>query len=508
MWTRFRSSLTLRIFTMTAALLIAICLISCGAIAYLTPISYSALLESELEQQTDVLIDQLSAALPRDYDGILAEFERQTGAETCLIDERGDVLHDTLAYTASEVSYAATTIEEGDYTGNMAAEIATEEAYAGTADAATSADAIQQVTFSSSNDMESMRELHFADGTGAELTVRGGLRAANQSVEAMKRVLPWLLLAVVMLSLLAAFFHARLIARPITEISRIARRIAALDFSAHWQPGRRDEIGALGESLNLLSDNLSSAMAELEHANAALRRDIEHERELERQRLAFFSAASHELKTPVTILKGQLGGMLAQVGVYRDREKYLARALEVTGRMERLIREILTISRIESGGAALKCEAVDLSALLAAQLESAGELIAQRAFRLTANIQPGVQMRGNADLLSNALDNILMNALLYSPEGAAIRIWLSTNTLRVENDGARIPADALSTLFTPFYRVEQSRNRNSGGSGLGLYLVKLILELHGARCAVENTATGVRFTAWLSCAQEDMQTRA
>lgn len=508
MWTRFRSSLTLRIFTMTAALLIAICLISCGAIAYLTPISYSALLESELEQQTDVLIDQLSAALPRDYDGILAEFERQTGAETCLIDERGDVLHDTLAYTASEVSYAATTIEEGDYTGDMAAEIATEEAYAGTADAATSADAIQQVTFSSSNDMESMRELHFADGTGAELTVRGGLRAANQSVEAMKRVLPWLLLAVVMLSLLAAFFHARLIARPITEISRIARRIAALDFSAHWQPGRRDEIGALGESLNLLSDNLSSAMAELEHANAALRRDIEHERELERQRLAFFSAASHELKTPVTILKGQLGGMLAQVGVYRDREKYLARALEVTGRMERLIREILTISRIESGGAALKCEAADLSALLAAQLESAGELIAQRAFRLTANIQPGVQMRGNADLLSNALDNILMNALLYSPEGAAIRIWLSTNTLRVENDGARIPADALSTLFTPFYRVEQSRNRNSGGSGLGLYLVKLILELHGARCAVENTATGVRFTAWLSCAQEDMQTRA
>ena len=504
MWTRFRSSLTLRIFAMTAALLIAICLISCGAIAYLTPISYSALLESELEQQTDVLIDRLSAALPRDCDGILAEFERQTGAETCLIDERGDVLHDTLAYTASEVSYAATTIEEGDYTGDMTAEIATEEAYAGTADAATSADAIQQVTFSSSNDMESMRELRFADGTGAELTVRGGLRAANQSIEAMKRVLPWLLLAVAGLSLLAAFFHARLIARPVTEISRIARRIAALDFSARWQPGRRDEIGVLGESLNLLSDNLSSAMAELERANAALRRDIEHERELERQRLAFFSAASHELKTPVTILKGQLGGMLAQVGVYRDREKYLARALEVTGRMERLIREILTISRIESGGAALKCEAVDLSALLAAQLESAGELIAQRAFRLTANIQPGVQLRGNADLLSNALDNILMNALLYSPESAAIRIWLSTNTLRVENDGAHIPADALSTLFTPFYRVEQSRNRNSGGSGLGLYLVKLILELHGARCAVENTATGVRFTAWLNGDQNEV----
>ena len=484
---------------MTAALLIAVCLISCGAIAYLTPISYSALLESELAQQTDALVDRLSAALPEACDGILAEFERQTGAETCLIDARGRVLHDTLAYTASEVSYAATTIEESDYIG-----AATEEAYARTAEAAASTDAIEQVTFSNSADVESVRELRFADGTGAELTVRGGLRAVNQSVEAMKRVVLWLLLAVAGLSLLAAFFHARLIARPVTEISRIARRIAALDFSARWQSGRRDEIGALGESLNLLSDNLSGAMAELERANAALRRDIEHERELERQRLAFFSAASHELKTPVTILKGQLGGMLAQVGVYRDREKYLARALEVAGHMERLIREILTISRIESGGAALKCEAVDLSALLAAQLESIEELIAQRAFRLTANIQPDVQLRGNADLLSNALDNILMNALLYSPEGAAIRIWLSTDTLRVENDGAHIPAEALKALFTPFYRVEQSRNRSSGGSGLGLYLVKLILELHGARCAVENTATGVRFTAWLSCDQNEV----
>ena len=209
---------------MTAALLIAICLISCGAIAYLTPISYSALLESELEQQTDVLIDQLSAALPGTTTAYWRNSSGKRARKPALIDERGDVLHDTLAYTASEVSYAATTIEEGDYTGDMAAEMAqAEEAYAGTADAATSADAIQQVTFSSSNDMESMRELHFADGTGAELTVRGGLRAANQSVEAMKRVLPWLLLAVVMLSLLAAFFHARLIARPITEISRIAR---------------------------------------------------------------------------------------------------------------------------------------------------------------------------------------------------------------------------------------------------------------------------------------------
>ncbi len=338
----------------------------------------------------------------------------------------------------------------------------------------------------------------FSDGMRGDLTVQGGLRAVNQAVEALDRLLPPLLAIMLAFSLLGSFFYARFITRPIVSLSRIARRLAGLDFTARWDARRTDEIGVLGDSLNLLSDNLSGALDELQTANQALRRDIERERELERQRLAFFSAASHELKTPVTILRGQLSGMLARVGVYRDRERYLARALEVTGRMEGLIREILTISRIESGGFALPAERVEIGALLDEQIGLDRELIDEKALRLEADIRPGCFVSGSKRLLANALDNALMNAILYSPRGAALRVRLIGRDLRVENTGAALPEDALKQLFTPFYRVEPSRNRKSGGSGLGLYLTRRILALHGADCGVENIEDGVRFWARFS----------
>lgn len=106
-----------------------------------------------------------------------------------------------------------------------------------------------------------------------------------------------------------------------------------------------------------------------------------------------------------------------------------------------------------------------------------------------------VTIRGNQDLLTNALDNVLMNAILYSPQGASIRILLDAHTMTIENTGVSIPEEALPQLFTPFYRVEQSRSRQSGGSGLGLYLVRLILELHNASCEIKNSEDGVVFSA-------------
>lgn len=216
---------------------------------------------------------------------------------------------------------------------------------------------------------------------------------------------------------------------------------------------------------------------------------------MEQQRSAFFSAASHELKTPVTILKGQLSGMLAQIGVYRDREKYLSWALEVTGRMEALIKELLTISRIEAGSFVLKSSLVHLNELIARQLELDEDLIGQKDLHIDTHLVSDIVLRGNQNLLANALDNVLMNAILYSPPHAAIRIALEAQILTIENTGVFLPEEALPRLFTPFYRVEPSRSRQSGGSGLGLYLVKLILELHSASCEMNNSEDGVVFTA-------------
>ena len=231
---------------------------------------------------------------------------------------------------------------------------------------------------------------------------------------------------------------------------------------------------------------------------------LERERELDRQRMAFFNAASHELKTPVTILKGQLSGMLEGVGVYQDRDKYLLRSLQTTGRMENLIGEMLAISRMESGAAALRQETVDLSALTAERLQQDGELFRQREQELVSALTPGVLVTGDPSLLGRAVGNLLSNAALYSPQGARIRVWCGFRdgrpALTVENTGARIPEEALPHLFEAFYRTENSRNRSTGGSGLGLYLVKMILDRHGAECAIENTKDGVKVTAqFLPC---------
>ena len=164
---------------------------------------------------------------------------------------------------------------------------------------------------------------------------------------------------------LRAEFHAL---RPVDYPSHCADQ---RHFSKNVQPGlqlrcaeeRTDEIGTLAHSLNTLADRLSATMQALQEANASLQADIHRERELEQARLNFFSAASHELKTPITIIKGQLSGMLDGIGAYTDRDKYLARSLTVLGQMEGLVQELLTLCRMEQA-AAPSMTPVDLAACI------------------------------------------------------------------------------------------------------------------------------------------------
>lgn len=299
-------------------------------------------------------------------------------------------------------------------------------------------------------------------------------------------------------SILCALFYSRYITSPIVRLSAISHQIANLDFSWKCRESRTDEIGMLGRNLDELSARLSAALGELQAANTALQQDIVREREIERQRLAFFSAVSHELKTPVTILKGQLTGMLEGVDVYQDRDKYIAKSLQVTGRMEGLVQEILTVSRMESSGFELNRQTVDLGALVSEQLAFDEDLIAQKELVLKTELPEVVTVCADSALLRKALDNIVSNAVFYAPEGAWLHVALRREegqiALSVENSGSHIPEEALPHVFEAFYRAEGSRNRRTGGSGLGLYIVQIILERHGAAYQIENTQDGVRVT--------------
>lgn len=320
----------------------------------------------------------------------------------------------------------------------------------------------------------------------------------SQIIEALQKSLPFLSVVIVFTSVFAAFFYTWYITAPIKKVSRISKRMADMDFSGLCPTNRTDEIGVLSQSLNGLSENLSAALSELRKANKKLQADIDMERQLERQRLEFFSAASHELKTPITIIKGQLQGMLYQVGRYKDRETYLAKSLETTEALENMVQELLTISRIDSSEYNCNKNNFDLSKLINNCFTDYEDLFVQKDLTVQKSIQPNVFIAGDMQLLKKVFNNLLSNAAAYSEEGNQIiaNLYLDNNNVffTIENTGAHISDDDIPKLFEAFYRVEQSRNRKTGGTGLGLYIVKTILNLHNAEIEISNTKNGVLVT--------------
>ena len=484
---KLAESLTVRIFLLTFLLLLGAGGLTFALIAWATPITYTAVISDRLQAQVADLTQQLAQTNLADAGPILDAFVRESGAEVALTAPGGAEADTGSLLVLPEEDWQVAVTMSGADNSVQTYEADTYQVQIDRADGVVTATQTGILT----------TQITFADQEGTyQLLVSPQLRLANQAVEALGRVAPWLALALLAFSLLCAFGYSRYITRPIVRLNGIAGRMAELDLQWVCGERRRDEIGQLGRSLDKMARRLSAALTDLETANQALRGEVARERELDRQRMAFFSAASHELKTPVTILKGQLAGMLEGVGVYQDRDKYLLRSLQTTGRMERLIGEMLSISRMESGSAAVRQEPVDLSALMAQQLALDRELLEQRGQQLVSALTPGITVPADASLLGKAVGNLLSNASRYSPEGAEIRVWCGRlegrPALSVENTGARISGDALPHLFEAFYREESSRNRSTGGSGLGLYLVKMILERHGAACAIENAEDGVR----------------
>ncbi len=326
------------------------------------------------------------------------------------------------------------------------------------------------------------------------LTVSAPISAGHELTMAFGELLPVLLVIVLVISALGAFICSRILVRPVLEISRISQRMAELDMSWSCDVKSSDELGVLAQSLNTMARRLDAAMSSLEDANRQLRADMEQMAAMSKQRRDFFAAASHELKTPITIIKGQIEGMLMGIGRYKDVQGILPETMHEVERMEQLVAEILEITRLEMDGLAGHTGPVDFSSLTRKVVQELMPLAEERAMELEAEIPDGVTVTGAEPLLERAVHNIITNALRHSPAGERAVVVLRPGRLTVRNSGVNIPEDELKVLFTPFARVEKSRNKASGGSGLGLYLVKTIIDLHGFTCSIGNDGDGVIFT--------------
>ncbi len=468
-----KTSLTLHIFLLTTFLLFAVCGITYTFIAWATPATWLSIAVQDINDNTLELLKQLEQSQRTKANEIIQEFLQKNAVGITITNEEG--LIQSYQYEVKDAIFQT--------------------------DIAVVTSAESEVPFHISSELELSTGTPFpfrfsSEDTVYFLTVHPKFTTTiNQTEKALLKVLPTLAIFILFLSFTVAFFYSYYITRPILRLSKVSEKMAVLDFSLTCNENRKDEIGILSQNLNRLSEHLTSALSNLKKANQALQKDMEKERQLKKQQTTFFSAASHELKTPITILKGQLSGMLAGIDIYQNRDKYLARSLAVTNRMDALVKELLTISRIETIDSLVTSSTCSLFWLVEQALCQIQELIELHQHTLKIDIDSNFLLQGDVTLLKRAITNLLSNAALYSPPHSQIQIILQQKekgaSLQIENSNVTIPEEALPNLFHAFYRVEASRNRNTGGSGLGLYLVKRIFDLHGYTYHIFNHQNSV-----------------
>lgn len=305
--------------------------------------------------------------------------------------------------------------------------------------------------------------------------------------------IPFIAAVTLILSFIGAHVFSKSTVAPIIRISKIADRMANLDFSWYCPDMRNDEIGKLSGSINEMSDKLRMTLEELNQRNSVLTDEIAFEKECERRRMLFFSGVSHELKTPIAVVIGQLEGMQAGIGVYKDREKYLARSAQILHSLSSLIKEVLAVSYLDISDGTESTE-VCLSGMIRSLATEYSEYAGDNSISVSVDICDNITVYGDNEFFEKALTNIIENAVFYTPENGSIRIRLANENaarLIIENSPAHIGEEHLPHLFEAFYRAAPSVEH---GSGLGLYITRMILEKYNIEYKLENTSDAVRFT--------------
>lgn len=300
----------------------------------------------------------------------------------------------------------------------------------------------------------------------------------------------------------AAWLISRRFTTPLVQMSRAADAMAGLDFSQKVQTRGEDEIARLGCSLNLLSEHLERAVNELQCSNAHLSRENEEKERIDAMRREFIINVSHELKTPIALIRGYAEGLREGVAEDpEDRKYYCDTICEEAVRMNEMVLQLLSLSKLEDGRETAESAPVDLQALCAAAVDKVAPLAQERGLLIANTVQP-CTIRSDADLLERILGNYLTNAIRYTPDGGRIELSVSGapdggTVLRVYNEGEGVAEDELDRLWDKFYRTDKARSRESGGTGIGLSIVRAAADLLGGRVWAANEEDGIAFYVYL-----------
>ncbi len=292
------------------------------------------------------------------------------------------------------------------------------------------------------------------------------------------------------------------ITKPIDELNVISKKMADLDFDARYTSGGEDEIGQLGENFNKMSDKLELSISRLKSANLQLEKDIREKEQIDERRREFLSNVSHDLKTPIALIQGYAEGLKEMSQDAESREFYCDVIIDESHRMNRLVRQLLSLDNLESGQEKVDMIRFDLAELISGVVNASSIVIKQKGVEVINDVPEKLFVWGDEMMIEEAFTNYFSNALNHVSGDMKIHITCTDNdgvvTLTVFNTGEPIPESEIDKIWSKFYKVDKARTREYGGSGIGLSIVKAIAERHGQKCWAENYTNGVAFKFTLS----------
>ena len=285
--------------------------------------------------------------------------------------------------------------------------------------------------------------------------------------------------------------------KPIIQLSTITKKISQLDFSESYTGQTNDEIHELGININSMSESLEHALVDLKEANYQLKLDLKEKEKNVEMRKTLIANVSHELKTPIALVMSYAEGLRENEALNDERKSYYVNVIsKEADQMDTLVRDLLDLTELEYDAFQLELTTFDLSSLIDELIDRYAYLIKEKNIRIKLNKDDIVELTADKRRMEQAITNLLLNAIEHTPEKGEVVVSISEEDnlkLTIYNTGSHIYEQDLDKIWTSFFKSKKQKERRIGGSGIGLSIVRAIVEKHKGLYGVTNEPDGVAF---------------
>lgn len=333
---------------------------------------------------------------------------------------------------------------------------------------------------------------------GSQFLLRSPVESIQESAKISNRFLLSIGSVLILIGIVSVWYFSKRLTDPILELAILSEKMADLDFNAKYTSGGSDEIGELGANFNRMSEKLESTISELKSANNRLKEDIEQKEKLERMRNEFLGNVSHELKTPIALIQGYAEGL--KEGVNDDaesREFYCDVIMDEAAKMNQMVKNLLTLNQLEFGDEDIVFERFNLTELVGGVLQSMEILAEQEGIQVIFRPQESVYVWADEFKVEQVVRNYVSNAFHHVDKEKVVEVKIATEEgkarVTVFNTGTPIADEDIGHIWEKFYKVDKAHTREYGGNGIGLSIVKAIMESFHQKYGVNNYDNGVEF---------------